>query len=735
MVNRPSRLRNLLLAAIVLLTGFGVHAEVIVVGGEDGYQPYETLNASGEPVGLNIELMRAVGRATDHEVRFRLGSWDTMREALQAGEIDVLGMFVSDNRQNEVDFARPHLIVHHRIFIPVGGEPITRIEDLAGKSVIVQRKAWSHEFLLDADLDMDLVLVDSDSEGLHLLSENRHDAALLTEHRGRYTMHQTELDNLTVSGPPVLPVEYAFAVREGNQEMLAVLSDGLDQIMASGEFDHIYESWLQPFEDSKGVRFGTGDIALFVSGGLLLAVILAWLVWKLLRYRRTMHQARAELAYLKEHDALTGLMSRTALENRLAALCGHDGPGKHSLLNINVDQFKLVNETLGHSAADRLLKAIGRRLQELLPADAAIARLGADEFAVLLRDTGEETALAAGRMVHTSVTHELQESAGENHAPTLSIGIVTFDSGSDGIETILRRADCARLAAREDGGSQVHPWHPDDHRLAEKFGELGWVAKIQTALQQNRMAMYWQSIVPLHGPPFRPVAIEILIRMRPEDPGEETIAAGRFIPAAERYFMTSQIDHWVLTSVLEWMRAHPEVIDQLERVNVNLSGRSLGDHRFLTFLQRSLEKHRSLLPKLCLEVTETALISNLEQARQVLEHAHSRGCRIALDDFGTGVSSMNYLRQLPVDYLKIDGSFVSDIDHDSKAFEFISEMNRLGQAMGKITIAECVESESVRAQLQRVGVDLMQGYFVDMPSPLESLSEVLAQRSQAASSA
>lgn len=736
MLNRASHfVRTPALAGILLVATFMAHAEVILVGGEDGYQPYETLNASGDPVGFNVDLMRAIGRASGHEVRFRLGSWDSMRDALQSGEIDVLGMFVSSDRRDTVDFARPHIIVHHRIFIPVGGDAITRIDELAGKSVIVQREAWSHEFLLDSGLDVELVLVDSDSEGLRLLAQNHHDAALLTEHRSRHTMRQTEVDNLTVSGPPVLPVEYAFAVREGNEEMLAVLNNGLDEVMASGEFDRIYEHWLQPLDRGGVVRFGPGQIALLVLGGLLLVGAFAWLVWKLLRYRRTMHQARVELAYLREHDALTGLMSRSALENRLAFLCGHHDSGKHSLLNINVDQFRLINETLGHSTADRLLKAIGLRLRELLPADAAVARLGADEFAVLLHDTGEETALAAGRMVLASLKNDPLDVAGKNRAPTLSIGVVTFVQPSDGIETILRRADCACLAAKEDGGNQVHSWHPDDQRLAEKFGELGWVARIQSALQQDRLAMHWQSIVPLQGPPFRTVAVEILVRMLPEDPGDDPIAAGRFMPAAERYFMTSQIDRWVLTSVLDWMRGHARVIDQLDRVNVNLSGRSLGDQHFLIFLKRTLDMHRSLLPKLCLEVTETALISNLEQARQVLEHAHSRGCRIALDDFGTGVSSMNYLRQLPVDYLKIDGSFVNDIDRDSEAFEFISEINRLGQAMDKITIAECVETEAVRAQLQRLGVDLMQGYLVDKPSPLDSLPKVLAQRSQVAGSA
>ncbi|WP_376691115.1 EAL domain-containing protein [Wenzhouxiangella sp. EGI_FJ10409] len=700
--------------------GYAPAADTIVVGGEDGYEPYETLNADGEPVGFNIDLMRAIGKATDSEVEFRLGSWETMRQALQSGEIDVLGMFVSDRREASVDFARPHVIVHHRIFIPAGAEPINRIEDLAGRSVIVQREAWSHEFLRQSDQEMALTLVDSDSEGLALLSRGGHDAALLTEHRSRHTMRENRLDNLTVSGPPVLPVEYALAVREGNQALLAQINVGLERVMASGAFDRIYARWLQPLDGNEREPGGYG-VAISAIIAVVVLAVFAWLLWKLLAYRRDMRQAQQQIAYLREHDALTGLLSRHALEQRLDKLCEVDSDKRHSLLEINVDQFRVINETVGHAAADRLLRSLGTRLQELFPADALIARQGADEYAVLMPETDEARAAELGR--------ELLDSLDENPlAPqrgagslTLSVGVVSFDHRDGGIARILRRADCACLAAKDDGGNRVHVWQPDDARLAEKFGELGWVARIQQALAEDRMTLYWQPISPTSGPPFRTVAVEILVRMLPEVDGEAPITAAEFMPAAERYFMTTQIDRWVVSTTLEWMTAHRDSIDRLDRVNINLSGRSLGDQRFLDFLDRILRRHVGLLPRLCLEVTETALISNLEQVSRLFQRLNRGGCRIALDDFGTGVSSMNYLRQLPVDYLKVDGSFVRDIDRDPSALEFIAEINRLGQSMGKITVAECVETESVQGCLKSVGFDLMQGYLVGHPAPLDEL--------------
>jgi len=690
----------------------------IIVGGEAGYRPYEGLDAAGRPVGFNVELMRAIGKATGREVRFRLDNWEAMRRALDSDEIDVLGMFVSERRARSVDFASPHVIASHRIFLRAGAEPIDRIQDLSGKSVIVQKKAWSHEYLEQSGLSPRLTLVDSDSEGLELLAEGRHDAALLTEHRGRHALRQRGLDHVIISGPPVLPVEYAFAVRKGNNELLATLNTGLDRVTASGEFDRIYDRWLRPLdEDAPGMDL-TSRIVLAVLGILTLAAF-AWLLYKLLRYRREMQLVRGALDELRERDGLTGLCSRHALERRLAALLQKSEPGEHSLLNINVDQFRVINDSQGHAAADNLLRALAQRLRQRLPKHAEIARLGADEFAVLLTGTGGEDARQIGvNLLSSLASHPLLE----DQPVSVSIGLVAFSPQRDDMAAILRRADCACVAAKEEGGGQVHAWQPDDQRLAEKYGELRWVNRIQSALADDRMVPFWQPIVAAAGPPYRIVAVEILARMQNEEPSQEPIAAGRFMAAAERYFISSQIDRRIIGMMLEWMEVNRPVVERLKRINLNLSGRSLGDPRFLDFLERLLQRHRRLLPRLCLEVTETALISNLDQARRTLERLHRGGCCIALDDFGAGVSSMKYLRELPVDHLKIDGSFVRDIDSNSEAFELIREVNRLGHAVDKITLAECVETEVTARRVRQAGIDLMQGYLFGYPAPLEQLT-------------
>jgi len=728
-----ARFRSAFLACSVLLLAAPAVAQEadgardrLVYAGENGYGPYETLDEDGRAVGFNIDLIEAVAAAQGFELAFDLGEWAPRRRALRGGEVDIMAMFVSQRRDREFDFSEPFLIVHHRIFTPADAPRIQRIDELAGKRVIVQRAALSHDFLEQLDIEMELTLVRNDSEGIKLLAAGEHDAALLTENRSRRTLADAELDALAISGPPVLPVEYAFAVDEGREELLASINAGLERVRGSGEFDRIYRRWLQPYDGAHD--HGSQDVGGVVTAvGLAVALLaIALLGRKVVLSRRQMRAAREELDYLKRHDALTGLLSRHALEERLDELLGRDDAQTHSLMHINVDQFRLVNETAGRAAADGVLRQLAGLLNSALPESASVARIGGDEFVAVLPDVGLEDAVASGRHLLETLdeSSRMLPALPAHHRLTLSIGVVAFTGEEETKEVILRRADCACVAAKEDGRARVHPWQPGDRRLAERYGELRWVSRIQDALRDRRIVLYFQPIVAA-AQPSRLAGAEILLRMLPEDESGEAIRAGAFMPAAERYFLTPRIDRFVFEKVFEWIEANAATFDRIDRINVNVSGRSLGDPGFLTYLEQSARRHRRALSRLCLEVTETALISNLDRARRTLDHLHEVGCRIALDDFGTGVSSMNYLRQLPVDVLKFDGTFIAGVDTDPGAREFIRELNRLGHAMGKTTVAECVETEAVRAVLAEDGVDLIQGYLIAHPAPLEHIDRWL----------
>ena len=691
--------------------------DVVIVGGEAGYKPYETVDESGEAVGFHVDLMKAIAREMEMEVRFELGGWEQVRAALIDGEIDVLGMFVSAERAESVDFANPHVIVYHRIFIPADAPPIRSIQDLAGKRVIVQRAAFSHEYLQEIGLDADLVLVDTDAQGLRLLAEGGHDAALLTEHRGRFTLAEGNLEQLTVSGPPVLPVENAFAVRRGNDAMLDMVNRGLGRVMASGEFDRIYEQWLQPYDGRPESDLSPGLLLAAGTLILLLAALIAWQMKRMLNMRAGQRVAERQLEFLKNHDSMTGLINRLAFEKELSQFLDQcDGKADHVLLLINVDQFRLVNENLGHAGGDRVLVDLANHLREIFVSPARIGRLGSDEFIVLMPDTSSAKAIEQGERLLSSVG-KLEPRPGMK--VSLSIGLVPFDGSANTVVQLLRRADCAGLAAKEDGGHRVHCWHDDDRRLAERVGMLRWVGRIQSAIHEDRLMFFYQPIVASGRSDDRFHAVEMLVRMIMPD--GEVLAASQFMPAAERYFLSPEIDRWMVRSVLSWLAENPEVPDCLERININLSGRSLGDDRFLEFLVAAIERHSGMIDKLCFEITETALISNLGTARRTLADLHRKGCRFALDDFGSGLSSMAYLKDLPVDYLKIDGGFVRDIEQDRSALEMVQEINRLGHAVGKLTIAEFVESSSIRDLLTESGIDLLQGYAIGRPAPPEEL--------------
>lgn len=706
-----------LLALAVLLWCVPAWGTVVVVGGEDGYKPYETIDSSGEAVGFHVDLMTAIAREMDFEVQFKLGDWEDMRTALISGDIDVLGMFVSPERAESVDFADSHVIVYHRIFVPADAPTIRSIQDLEGKRVIVQRAAFSHEYLLQIGLDAELVLVDTDAAGLRLLAEGGYDAALLTEHRGRFTMRTGDFGQLAVSGPPVLPAEIAFAVRHGNEPMLDALNRGLERVMASGEFDRIYERWLRPYDGRS--EPGWSPLPLGMAGLviLLLAVLAAWQMKRVLKLRAGQRDAQRQLEFLKTHDALTGLMNRLAFEKHLTRILDQcDGKSEHALLVVNVDQFRLVNENLGHAGGDRVLIELAKRLGEVFAEPARIGRLGSDEFAVLMPHTVSAEALKKGEQL-LSCLGDLEPGPGMKLG--VSIGLVPFDGIGNTTAQLLRRADCAGLAAKEDGGNRVHCWHDEDRRLAERVGMLRWVGRIQSAIYEQRLLYYYQPIVASVGADNEMHAVEMLVRMRMPD--GEILPASLFMPAAERYHLAPDIDRWMIQNVLSWLRDHPEVLDCLTGININLSGRSLGDDRFLEFLTDVLDQHPDILTSLCFEITETALIANLGTARVALTKLHQKGCRFALDDFGSGLSSMAYLKNLPVDYLKIDGGFVRDIDHDDAAFDMVREINRLGHAVGKLTIAEFVKSSRIRELLTESGIDFLQGYEIGRPAPLDDL--------------
>ncbi len=424
-----------------------------------------------------------------------------------------------------------------------------------------------------------------------------------------------------------------------------------------------------------------------------------------------------QLNYQASHDPLTGLVNRREFEIRLARVVKscRDDNGEHALCYIDLDQFKVVNDTCGHDAGDELLRQVSALLADKVRQRDTIARLGGDEFGLLLERCTLKQANRVAETVREAIEQFRFMWAGRNFRLGASIGVIPIDFRSGNIGNVMRSADAACYAAKDAGRNRIHVYSEDNIEVAQRHQEMQRIVEINHAFDEQRFVIYQQQIKPLDeslddGGYF----CEVLVRMVDEF-GFHVVPAN-FLATAERYNLATQLDTWVVNAALDWLAANPGI-----RCTVNLSGRSVADDNFLRFVLEALESHAIDAARLCLEITETAAIQNLSKANHFIAQLRGRGCRFALDDFGSGLSSFAYLKTLPVDFLKIDGFFVRDMVEDRINFELVKSINDIAHVMGKRTIAEFVENDDTMAALQAIGIDYAQGYGIAMPEPVRSL--------------
>jgi diguanylate cyclase (GGDEF)-like protein/PAS domain S-box-containing protein len=425
------------------------------------------------------------------------------------------------------------------------------------------------------------------------------------------------------------------------------------------------------------------------------------------------------LSYQASHDALTGLINRREFDNRLAEALQsaqrHEGP--HALLYVDLDQFKVVNDTCGHSAGDRLLRDVTGLLQAHVRAADTIARLGGDEFGILVRScTAEQGANIADNIRQAIRDYRFtweQNTTGIG----ASIGVVEITSASESAASLLSAADIACYAAKDSGRNRVHLY--DSNEVSGRHREMYWVSRVTRAVDEGRLELYFQQIMPTSdASPALPAFYELLVRLR-EDSGQ-LVLPGEFIPAAERYNMVAAIDRWVMQRAVKALHEHASGDEPPFLFALNLSGMSIGDRGFLEFAL-SLTEDARIARGLCFEITETAVITNMAEAVYFMRELKKRGCRFALDDFGSGLSSFHYLKNLPVDFLKIDGQFIGSVTTDAVDRSMVEAISHVGRTLGIATIAEKVESAAVFAELKRLRVQFAQGYYIAKPASIDGL--------------
>ncbi len=426
------------------------------------------------------------------------------------------------------------------------------------------------------------------------------------------------------------------------------------------------------------------------------------------------------LSFQASHDALTGLINRREFDGRLqAALQGaRDGDGTHALLYVDLDQFKVVNDTCGHSAGDRLLRDVTALLQQQVRSADLIARLGGDEFGILVQHCSLEQATRIADQVRQAVRD--YRFSWEQHTASIgaSIGVVAITRDSESVASLLSAADIACYAAKDAGRNRVHVY--DSGAASGRHREMYWVSRVTRAVDEGRLELYSQPIIATRAdsprlPPFH----EMLVRLRDDD--GELVLPGEFIPAAERYNIIGAIDRWVLENTVARLRQYLAAGLEVPLLSVNLSGASICERNFLDFVL-TLVEDPDIGGHLCFEITETAIITGMTQIVYFMQEVRKRGCRFALDDFGTGLSSFHYLKKLKVDFLKIDGQFVGSLTNDPVDRSMVEAISKVAGALGIATIAERVESAEALERLTQLGIDFAQGFHLARPEQLAELS-------------
>ena len=431
----------------------------------------------------------------------------------------------------------------------------------------------------------------------------------------------------------------------------------------------------------------------------------------------------AQLNHEATHDNLTGLVNRREFEIRLdhAFLNVRADNIEYALCFMDLDQFKLINDTCGHNAGDELLRQISTILKQQIRKSDTLARLGGDEFGVLLEACSLTKAEQIAFILLRAINDFRFTWQGQSFDIGVSIGVAPITALTANVSELLSAADTACFLAKDKGRNRIHIYHPEDSELEQHRGQVQWVQRINEAIDQDNLVLYYQPIVSLNQANPSANHYEILVRMTNETGG--LIPPMAFIPAAERYKLMPSVDEWIIRNALFNIQyIYQESNHDFESCmfTINISGQSLSTSDFSSYILKELARHDINPSTICFEITETAAIANMSSAIKFITDLKKAGCQFALDDFGSGLSSFSYLKTLPVDYIKIDGSFVRDISEDKTDHAFVESITQIAHVMNIQTIAEFVEGKEIYDELASIGVDFAQGFYIAHPEPLSA---------------
>jgi len=428
-----------------------------------------------------------------------------------------------------------------------------------------------------------------------------------------------------------------------------------------------------------------------------------------------------KMSHQANHDSLTGIANRQAFEKFVRDLLAdaEQQNSDHALCYLDLDQFKVVNDTCGHAAGDELLRQIAIQLSNQIREHDSIARLGGDEFGVLLQDTKIEQAISTAERMRQCVEDFRFHWKDKLFRIGVSIGLVPITGTNGSFSDLLSNADTACYIAKDKGRNRVHVHFPGGGEVVRRHSDMERMRRLSEAIDEGGLLLYAQVIRAVDWQPGDTISVECLVRMRDVD--GTLLEPAAFLPIAERYHIMSKIDRSVLEKALEVLANAAYSASNIDYFSINLSGQSMTDEHFVDLAVDLLKRSGIDATRLVFEITETSAVTNLDRAAYLIKALRDMGCRFALDDFGSGLSSFSYLKNLPLDFIKIDGSFVRNVLTDSVDLETVKAINQVGHTMGLKTVAEYVESKEILDMLRAIDVDYAQGYYIGKPLPLKTL--------------
>lgn len=478
-------------------------------------------------------------------------------------------------------------------------------------------------------------------------------------------------------------------------------------------------------KDSKSYQKRISDIILFLSlAAFFIALYIAQLVI------RETSKKNSEIHFQATHDELTKLVNRKEFNHRLeeAFNTARDNHENHALCFLDLDKFKTVNDSCGHKAGDELLIQLTRIIKDNIRSHDTLARIGGDEFGLLLEGCSLEKAIEiAEGVVGLIKNYEFNWQHKKFHVG-VSIGLVMIDHNTEDIEIALSQADIACYAAKDMGRNQVHIHGLDDERVKKMHKELSWVADINNGSGDSRFSLCLQSIENMQNKETT-FMYEVLLRLN-DDEGT-LVSPGSYIPAAERFSLMKDVDYWVIEQTFKQLsKLYRSIKDCDVRLFINISANSLTNSQFSEFVIQQYKKYNIAPDAICLEMSESNAIKNINQTADVIASLRKYNIRFALDDFGTGISSFSYLKNLQVDYLKIDGEIIKNISHNTADRAMVAAVNQIGKVMNIEIIAKHVENIFTLNQLKEIGIDYAQGFYLDKPKPLDEQIELIKESIQ-----